>query len=242
MLLLFFWSGGVDSDIGDFGDTSGSSVANGSSVSQNEELEVHDSHDEEMQEGKLPEMQIFGQIHKTFFLAQMDGAALVIDQHAAHERVMYEKFMKQFMQGDVVKQRLLSSVIVDFALSQVGIVKENLREINQFGFELEHFGDNSFSLKTIPAIFGRLQPKETLMILIDEIEQKGNQIDKIKEEIIMRMACRSAVMAGDELTVAWITRILSDLNKTKHPFTCPHGRPTMIKMTIGELEKKFRRK
>jgi DNA mismatch repair protein MutL len=155
---------------------------------------------------------------------------------------MYEKFMKQFMQGDVVKQRLLSSVIVDFALSQVGIVKENLREINQFGFELEHFGDNSFSLKTIPAIFGRLQPKETLMILIDEIEQKGNQIDKIKEEIIMRMACRSAVMAGDELTVAWITRILSDLNKTKHPFTCPHGRPTMIKMTIGELEKKFRRK
>ena len=192
--------------------------------------------------GRLPEMQIFGQIHKTFFLAQVEGAALVIDQHAAHERVMYEKFMKQYERSEVVKQRLLSSVIVDFALSQVGIVKENLREINQFGFELEHFGDNSFSLKTIPAIFGRLQPRETLMILIDEIETRGNKIDKIKEEIIMRMACRSAVMAGDELTVAWITRILSDLNKTKHPFTCPHGRPTMIKMTIDELEKKFRRK
>ena len=188
----------------------------------------------------LPPIRLLGQIHKTFFLAETEGGAFFIDQHAAHERVMYERFMKQFMNNEVKTQSLLQGEILELSPVERAIVEANLQELQQFGFTLEHFGGSSFTLKTIPSIFSRLQPKEAARELIGSLNDKNTILER-KEKIITRMACRSAVMAGDILTNAWMELILKDLAQTDHPYTCPHGRPSIIKITIEELEKKFKR-
>ncbi|MDP3990285.1 MAG: DNA mismatch repair endonuclease MutL [archaeon] len=190
---------------------------------------------------KLPEMKLFGQIHKTFFIAETDGGILFIDQHATHERVMYEKFMKQLLTDSVEIQQLLQGEVIECSIGEKIMIEEYLKDLKQFGFLLEPFGGNSFILKTLPSVFGRLQPATALRELLSSIDDKNSLIQK-KEEIITRMACRAAVMAGDVLTNTWMENILCELEETDHPFTCPHGRPGIIKITADELEKKFKRK
>ena len=188
----------------------------------------------------LPPLRLLGQIHKTFFAAETAGGMFFIDQHAAHERALYEQFMEQYLSEKVSVQNLLQPAVLDVPISEVEIVKENLAELNQLGFEVSEFGRASFIVKTVPAVFDKLPAKE----MVQEIVEKwGKQkLTAVKEEIITRMACRSAVMAGEELTIAEMSQILKELSAKKLPFTCPHGRPTMIKVTAEELEKKFRRK
>ncbi len=190
----------------------------------------------------FPQLKIFGQIHKTFFLAETPGGIFFIDQHAAHERVMYEQFMSELMQKNVATQSLLQSELVNCTLAEKELLESNKEHLQQFGFTIEHFGENTYRIKTIPSIFGRLQAKDLLLDLLHTLEKEHNTLHQAKEIIVTRMACRSAVMAGDELTNPWMEKILSQLSKTELPFTCPHGRPTMIKTTVDELEKKFRRK
>src|SRR3989344_687731 len=192
------------------------------------------------QHSTLPPLKLLGQIHKTFFSAETPGGMFFIDQHAAHERVLYELFMEQFMRGNVEIQNLLKPEIIEFQVVDVVIVNDQKDFIISLGFTLEEFGNNSFVVKTIPAVFGRLQPKEMIQELVDKL--RIDSIDNAKESIITRMACRSAVMAGEELTILEMDSILKELSSKQLPFTCPHGRPTMIKVSVDELEKKFRRK
>lgn len=192
--------------------------------------------------GKLPPIKLFGQIHKTFFIAETPGGIFFIDQHAAHERVIYEKFMLQYMKKEIQVQNLLKGEVIDFSLSEKGLIEENQEILSGLGFSLETFGENSFVLRTVPSVFGRLQPKEMLQEVLNLLLENGNRITEIKEIIITRMACRAAVMAGEELTIMQFEAILKQLNLTELPFTCPHGRPTLVKVTADELEKKFRRK
>ncbi|HLC52647.1 MAG TPA: DNA mismatch repair endonuclease MutL [Candidatus Nanoarchaeia archaeon] len=192
------------------------------------------------QHSTLPPLKLLGQIHKTFFSAETPGGMFFIDQHAAHERVLYELFMEQFMRGNVEIQNLLKPEIIEFQVVDAVIVNDQKDFIISLGFTLEEFGNNSFVVKTIPAVFGRLQPKEMIQELVDKL--RIDSIDNAKESIITRMACRSAVMAGEELTILEMDSILKELSSKQLPFTCPHGRPTMIKVSVDELEKKFRRK
>ncbi|NQV91076.1 DNA mismatch repair endonuclease MutL [Candidatus Woesearchaeota archaeon] len=190
---------------------------------------------------KLPQMKIFGQVHKTFFVAETEGGVLFIDQHAAHERVMYEKFMKQFKDASVDVQELLQGGVLELTAAEKVLVEENIEELARMGFDVEPFGSNTFILKSVPSVFGRLQPRDLFHVVLHELVVGRNTLQELKELIITRMACRSAVMAGDELTINEMTKILSDLQKTDFPYTCPHGRPTMIKTEAFELEKKFKR-
>lgn len=192
------------------------------------------------QHSTLPPLKLLGQIHKTFFSAETPGGMFFIDQHAAHERVLYEQFMEQFMRSNVEIQNLLKPEIIEFQVVDAVIVNDQKDFIISLGFTLEEFGNNSFVVKTIPAVFGRLQPKEMIQELVDKL--RIDSIDNAKESIITRMACRSAVMAGEELTILEMDSILKELSSKQLPFTCPHGRPTMIKVSVDELEKKFRRK
>lgn len=191
---------------------------------------------------KLPPLKIMGQIHKTFFVAETEGGVVFIDQHAAHERVLYEEFMQQFMGRKIVTQTLLQGEIIECNLSEKIIMRNCLSLLEKFGFIVEEFGGNSFIVKTVPSLFGRIQPGKMVRELAVKLDSSQNNVEEFKEEIITRMACRSAVMAGEELSVSEIELILRDLEQTELPFTCPHGRPTMIKTTAEELEKKFRRK
>ena len=122
------------------------------------------------------------------------------------------------------------------------LIEENLSLLENLGFRLEHFGGNTYVLKTVPTVFGRLQPEELLHEVLAMLGQGRNKVSVIEEVIITRMACRAAVMAGDEVSLQQMESILQELGKTRLPYTCPHGRPTMIKTDVNELEKKFKRK
>jgi len=195
---------------------------------------------------KLPPLRLLGQIHKTFFLAETEGGFVVIDQHAAHERVVYEQFMAQFMTEEVAVQEVLQGEILELSPAQSVLVERNLPLLQQFGFSLENFGMHSFVVKTIPSVLGRTQSKEVLLDIIAKLQEGEKnslrEVQEMQEEIVTRMACRAAVMAGEELTNERMKGILQELAQCKLPYTCPHGRPTMMKTEAEELERKFRRK
>ncbi len=190
---------------------------------------------------KLPPLRLLGQVHKTYFIAETAAGLFYIDQHAAHERVMYESLLNQFLHGKVEVQQLLQSEIIEVSAAEKIVLEEKKEELQQLGFTLEGFGGNSFAVKTIPLVFGKIKIKEVLHDLVSMIENQKSILEK-KEEILTRLACRAAVMAGDLVTIPQMEKILAQLSKTELPYTCPHGRPTLMKVTVDELEKKFRRK
>lgn len=190
----------------------------------------------------FPELRLLGQIHKTFFVAETHGGVFFIDQHAAHERVMYEQLMAQLDQGNIETQELLKGEILDLTPVETVLCRNFQPQLQEMGFQIESFGGHSFLLKTSPAVFGRQQVKSMFMEILHTLEENRNQVQELREIIITRMACRAAVMAGEELTSSRMEKILAQLRQTKLPYTCPHGRPTLLKTTADELEKKFRRK
>ncbi|MBI2668354.1 DNA mismatch repair endonuclease MutL [Candidatus Woesearchaeota archaeon] len=191
---------------------------------------------------RLPALKLLGQIHKTFFVAEAAGGVVFIDQHAAHERVCYEKLMKQFIHYEMQVQQLLQGELLELTPLEKAFVQDQQEMLKRFGFTLEPFGENTFVLKTIPALLGRTYAKEMFYDLLASLRQGKNRLETIKEDIITRMACRAAVMAGEVLANIRMEQILADLSQTDFPYTCPHGRPTIIKTDAEELEKKFRRK
>lgn len=189
---------------------------------------------------KLPPLKLLGQIHRTFFVAETEGGLLIIDQHAAHERVLYEQLMTQFLQKQVQTQSLLQGEVWECSPAERVLFEVQKESLAQLGFKVELFGENVLAIKTVPSVFGRIQPKEMVSELLHSLDER--RIEEVKEVIITRMACRAAVMAGEELTILGMSKILLDLGKTELPFTCPHGRPSIIKINAEELEKKFKRK
>ena len=191
---------------------------------------------------KFPSMKILGQVHKTFFVAETAGGVFFIDQHAAHERVLYEQFRHQYMNQEVQIQRLLQGEVLECTPTERILLQEHKAELENLGFSLEEFGGNTIVVKSVPLILGRQQPTEIIYEIIAMLQEGKQKLSDKKEEIITRMACRAAVMAGEVLTIQTMEKILHELSLTQFPYTCPHGRPTMIKTEAEELEKKFKRK
>ncbi len=145
--------------------------------------------------------------------------------------------------GQITSQTLLQPVVVTVAFRDVPILTSHLIFLQQLGLTLEPFGTNTFVLKTLPTIFGKQQPKELFLDFLGALhEGEKNSLEKLREVILTRMACRGAVMAGDQVMISEMEEIVRQLSFTQYPFTCPHGRPTVIKVSAEELEKKFKRK
>ena len=193
-------------------------------------------------DNSLPPIKLLGQVHKTFFIAETPGGALFIDQHVVQERVLYEQFMEQLMNNRVDTQKLLKGEVMEFNIIESMEVKEHRELLEKLGFNLEEFGENTYLLKTVPILFGRLQPKEMFYEVLSNLKENKNRLEEIQEAIITRMACRASVKAGDTLTNQEMQKLLDQLSKVKFPYTCPHGRAVLIKIPVDELEKKFRRK
>ena len=191
---------------------------------------------------KIPPLRLLGQIHKTFFVGETPEGLFLIDQHAAHERILYEEFMEQYLHQKVAVQRLLKGIILESTPREKIITLEHKYVLEQMGITLELFGQDAFIVTTVPSVFGRIQPAELVSEVVNKLQEGKNKIEEIQEVIITRMACRAAVMAGDMVTIPQMEEFLKQLNGTKAPYTCPHGRPTMFKITVDELERKFRRK
>lgn len=190
---------------------------------------------------KVSSLRLLGRVHNLFYLAENELGLVIIDQHAAHERVLYEKFKQQLEQNAVKKQELLQPELLELAAIEASVVEENKIIFERLGFNVEPFGNTSFLLRTIPSVLGRQLKKEVFFDVLGGLTEIETRVEAEREDKIMRTACRAAVKANDVVEVTEMYDIMLALQRCENPFTCPHGRPTMIQFTIPELERKFKR-
>lgn len=194
---------------------------------------------------KLRITKILGQIHNTFLIAETDEGFMLIDQHAAHEKVMYEALIKNLNSSKPSGQRLLMEEVLEVSTKHQDILKKYLTFLQKIGFDIEPFGKNSFAVRSIPSIF---ENQSASTVLKEFLEQKEDgsihtSLEKQKEEIAALIACKKrSVRAYEPLTPVQIQSLLERLAQCDNPFSCPHGRPSVLKYSFLDLEKQFKRK
>lgn len=189
----------------------------------------------------LPKMTVIGQIHFMYIATESIDSFYLIDQHAAHERILYEKYFNEFNDTGINKQILLTPYIIELSINEKDLVLQNIHLFNNLGFEIEDFGGTSISLRTIPNNFINKNYKEVIEELVANIQSYENDRLKSIDKIIYTLACKNAIKAGDKLNFKEMYSLIEQLRFCNNPFTCPHGRPTMIKFSYVDLEKKFKR-
>lgn len=180
----------------------------------------------------------------TYIILEIDDELYIMDQHAAHERIMYEKVKKNFFeQGEKSSQLLLLPDIITLTHKEMDIAKDNMSLFRQAGFMLEEFGENTIKLSGVPEVCVDLDTEELFKETLDEINTVARTAKQEKEEkFIATVACKAAVKAHMQLTKEEVDSLMKKLLELPNPFTCPHGRPTVIKMSKYEIERKFARK
>ena len=185
---------------------------------------------------------ITGQIFATYWIVEQNDSIFLIDQHAAHERVLYERFMKSFNESSVMSQRLIEPVMLNLTESEIETINKNLDLLNKAGFEVERITERDFALKGVPFIFKNPETLSFFNSIVDILGEKQlNSVMDTKILSVATMACKAAVKANDRLSIQEATALINELLKLENPFSCPHGRPTIIELTKYELEKKFKR-
>ena len=187
---------------------------------------------------------IVGIVFSTYIIIEFSGEMYIIDQHAAHERIMYEKVKKNYYSDtDKDSQLMLMPDVISLSHKEAELVKENLEMFEKAGFTLEAFGENTIKLTGVPNICMDLNTKQLFLDLLDEINTFSRTALQEKEDrFIATIACKAAVKANMRLTDSEVKKLMDELLKLPNPFTCPHGRPTAIKYTKYDLERKFSRK
>lgn len=189
------------------------------------------------------QMRYLGQFQKVYLLFELGEELILVDQHAAAERVLYERLLAQVSTQNVARQGLLTPLLWDVPPAQAETVRSFLPELAAMGFLLEEFGPSSFALKEWPAVLPETkQAKRFLEEVLEGFQnEKPTSRTEIQHQIAARAACRAAVMANDAMSSREVTQLLEDLSACEHPMTCPHGRPTHIRLTLIELHRRFRR-
>ena len=209
---------------------------------EDEDLNISNKETIEERIAKFPPLRIIGQFNKTYIIAEFNETLYLIDQHAAHEKILFEKYIKSISEGSIIIQQLLVPTLIELSTEDFVFYIENQKIFKDAGFTVEEFGGNTISLKEVPYFLGKLDPKDLFLSIIDDLKKMGDgkTID-IKYNKIATMACKKAVKGNDTLTEREMIKLIEDLRFIEDPFHCPHGRPTIIKFTNNDLEKKFRR-
>jgi DNA mismatch repair protein MutL len=198
-----------------------------------------------------PLLRILGQISALFIIAEINGELNIIDQHAAHERVIYDRLKRGYAKGTVEAQTLLIPETIELSLDKAHTLNEFKEFLNNIGFDISEIGERSFILRSIPVVFTGDDFKSLLINMIDEIKEKDlsplrgiklTVIDEVVKALLSRRACHTAVRAKGLLTAGEMTSLVTDLLHTDMPYTCPHGRPIVRRFTHDELERMFGRK
>jgi DNA mismatch repair protein MutL len=191
---------------------------------------------------KFPELRIIGQFNKTYIIGEVYNELYLIDQHAAHEKVLFEKFKKEIKNCEVVSQFLVVPTVIELSQDDYSYYVENEVVFTNTGFDIIEFGENTISIKAVPILLGKPDVKNLFNEILDNLKNMGSgETVEVKYNRIASLACKAAVKANNQLTELEMSRLISDLRYLDEPFTCPHGRPTIVKMTLNELEKKFKR-
>ena len=195
---------------------------------------------------ELSDFKIIGQLNKTYIMVETPKELLLVDQHVAEEKFYFEQFKKQIIDEgkSAATQMLIKSEIIHLTTSEMLGFEENISSLISVGFEVEKFGDNEVIVRGVPVSVRRniLNANDLKDMLYDVVVNKKIKcVEDEKFSKVASMACRIAIMAGDELTMVQMKKIVENLRTLKQPFNCPHGRPTFLKYSFYELEKKFKR-
>lgn len=183
---------------------------------------------------------VVGVVFDTYIVLQKGESMYLMDQHAAHERVLFERYMNAFHKREVHMQMLLDPIVLELSSVDMLQVEKNLDVFRNFGFEVEIFGMNNILIRGVPNLFGTPQSEKFILELIDNIDKISNNYD-LKDDRFAIMACKSAIKANDRIQNIEIESLFRQLEKCENPYTCPHGRPTMVEISKVEIEKMFKR-
>lgn len=191
----------------------------------------------------IPLLRLIGQIGATYLVAEGPDGLYLIDQHAAHERVLFEKLMAQFVRQKIPSQSLLTPAVVELSRSSAELLNTQIPVLLHLGFQVESFGQNSYQVRALPALFAHSDPAAALHALVEDFEEDESPLqNEIEARIAGRVCKRLAVKAGQVLSPEEQHALLADLETCTSPRTCPHGRPTMIHLSVDMLERQFGRK
>ena len=192
---------------------------------------------------EVPILRSVGQVGAAYLVAEGPDGIYLIDQHAAHERVLFEALMQRWNAGKIESQRLLSPINIEMNHDESVLLNDQLGAVQSLGFDVEHFGGDSFRLRAVPAILSESDPQETLRTVVEEFEEDEAEFAaEVEARLAARVCKRAAIKSGQILSLQEQRQLLSDLELCDSPRTCPHGRPTMIHLSVDVLERQFGRR
>jgi DNA mismatch repair protein MutL len=188
-------------------------------------------------------MMPLGQFRDTFIIAVDEEGIAIIDQHVAHERVLFERITERLSIGRLESQRLLEPMLVELSPSGHQALVEHANDLERLGFELEEFGGGMLRVSAYPAVLRREECDGAIRALAEDLEglDRGSKVDEAIRRLAATMACHAAVKANYPLTMEKMSHILDELRRTAYSTICPHGRPVMLRLTRREVEKNFQR-
>lgn len=193
-------------------------------------------------ESSKKQFSIIGQLFKTYWLIEFEDKLYIIDQHAAHEKVLYEKTMARLANKDFTSQRISPPIVMTLDARECEMLEKYRPQIEQFGYEVEHFGGKEYMISAIPDNLFNIDMKDLFIEMLDDFSNAtGSQTPDIITEKVASMSCKAAVKGNDKLTLPEINKLIDELLSLDNPYNCPHGRPTIISMSKYEIEKKFKR-
>lgn len=193
-------------------------------------------------ESSRKQFSIIGQLFKTYWLIEFEDKLYIIDQHAAHEKVLYEKTMARLANKDFTSQRISPPIVMTLDARECEMLEKYRPQIEQFGYEVEHFGGKEYMISAIPDNLFNIDMKDLFIEMLDDFSNAtGRQTPDIITEKVASMSCKAAVKGNDKLTLPEINKLIDELLSLDNPYNCPHGRPTIISMSKYEIEKKFKR-
>lgn len=210
-------------------------------IKTREEIKAPAAEEREEKKPFFQNYKIIGQVFRTYWIVEQGDCLYLIDQHAAHERILYEELMNRFKEEQIVSQRMLTPLMLNLTPSEVETLRDNMELLESFGFELEDFG-GKYALRSTPYLMQNSSNISFFTDILDRLaEERISNVYDTKILAVATMACKAAVKGHDVLSVREAEALIHQLLKLEHPFTCPHGRPTIIALTKYELEKMFKR-
>lgn len=196
-----------------------------------------------LKEEEMAKQKIIGQLFDTYWLVEYNDRLFIVDQHAAHEKVMYEKLKKQFEKKEFTSQAISPPIVITLSMREAEVLERFKEQFTKLGFEIEHFGGAEYSICGVPGNLYRLNTRDVLIEMLDELTDGISEratMDVILDKIAS-MSCKAAVKGSQRLSLPEMEQLMKDLMKLDNPYNCPHGRPTIIAMSKYEIEKKFKR-
>jgi DNA mismatch repair protein MutL len=188
-------------------------------------------------------LRLLGVIGRLYVVLESDRGLVLVDQHAAHERILFEQMLARLEHGSAPSQRLLLAETVELPARDVPLLRDLLPTLTRLGVGLREFGERTFLLDGLPPFVRVANARQFVIELVDALKAAGQEVNSLRlgENVVAKTVCRHAVKANDPLQGRELENLVDDLRRCAMPYTCPHGRPTIIEMSYRELEKKFGR-